>query len=81
MKTTIFIGAAMLLMTGCSHTEREETVNADFETMTVTKSDIHLEQTYPASIEGRQSVKIIPRVEGYLRETRVKEGQEINMKQ
>lgn len=77
MKTTIFIGAAMLLMTGCSHTEREETVNADFETMTVMKSDIHLEQTYPASIEGRQSVKIIPRVEGYLRETRVKEGQQV----
>ncbi len=45
--------------------------------MTVTKSDLVLEQSYPASIEGRQSVKIIPRVEGYLREVRVKEGQQV----
>ena len=45
--------------------------------MTVTKSDMVLEQSYPASIEGRQSVKIIPRVEGYLREVRVMEGQQV----
>lgn len=45
--------------------------------MKVAKSDITLEQSYPAQIEGRQSVKIIPRVEGYLREIRVKEGQHV----
>ena len=45
--------------------------------MTVRRSDITLEQTYPASIEGRQSIRIIPRVEGYLPEIRIKEGQRV----
>ena len=45
--------------------------------MTVSKQDITLEQSYPAQIEGRQSVKIIPRVEGYLRQICVKEGQRV----
>ena len=45
--------------------------------MTVRRSDITLEQTYPASIEGRQSIRIIPRVEGYLSEIRIKEGQRV----
>lgn len=45
--------------------------------MTVRRSDITLEQTYPASIEGRQSIRIIPRVDGYLSEIRIKEGQRV----
>ena len=45
--------------------------------MAITRTDITLEHSYPASIEGRQSVKIIPRVEGYLRSVRVKEGQRV----
>lgn len=36
-----------------------------------------MEETYPASIEGRQSIRIIPRVEGYLQEIKVKEGQRV----
>jgi membrane fusion protein (multidrug efflux system) len=40
-------------------------------------TDLGLEQSYPAQIEGRQSVKIIPRVEGYLRQICVKEGQRV----
>ena len=36
-----------------------------------------MSESYPASVEGRQSVKIIPRVEGYLREIKVKEGQHV----
>ena len=77
MKKTIFLLIAVLLLAGCRQNETEDTAPADFETMTVTKSDMVLEQSYPASIEGRQSVKIIPRVEGYLREVRVKEGQQV----
>ena len=77
MKKTIFLLIAVLLLAGCRQNKTEDTAPADFETMTVTKSDMVLEQSYPASIEGRQSVKIIPRVEGYLREVRVKEGQQV----
>lgn len=52
-------------------------IASGYETMTVKRSDITLEQTYPASIEGRQSIRIIPRVEGYLSEIRIKEGQRV----
>ncbi len=36
-----------------------------------------MEQSYPAQIEGRQSIKIIPRVEGYLHQICIKEGQHV----
>ena len=75
MKKVVFILAVVLLMAGCRQQGAEEEAPASFETMTVSKQDITLEQSYPAQIEGRQSVKIIPRVEGYLRQICVKEGQ------
>lgn len=77
MKKDILLLIAVLLLAGCRQQEAEDVAPADFETMTITKSDMVLEQSYPASIEGRQSVKIIPRVEGYLREVKVKEGQQV----
>ena len=67
-----------LIMMGCRGQNEEEASTSDFDTMTVSKSDITLEQSYPASIEGRQSVKIIPRVEGYIRKVCVKEGQRVH---
>jgi len=77
MKKVIFILSAVLMLTGCRQQEQQEENAADFETMIVSKQDITLEQSYPAQIEGRQSVKIIPRVEGYLRQICVKEGQRV----
>ena len=78
MKKLFFILAAVLVMLGCrQHGTEEEAPASVFETMTVAKQDITLEQSYPAQIEGRQSVKIIPRVEGYLHQICVKEGQRV----
>ena len=75
-KKVFFILATALVITGCRQQGTEEVSPASgFETMTVSKQDITLEQSYPAQIEGRQSIKIIPRVEGYLRQICVKEGQ------
>lgn len=77
-KKVCFVLIAVAALTGCRQQEQqEENVAASFETMTVSKQDITLEQSYPAQIEGRQSVKIIPRVEGYLRQICVKEGQRV----
>ena len=83
-RTTIFSFNFVLvilissLLLGCQQQGvHDETPNKGFETMTVSKQDITLEQSYPAQIEGRQSVKIIPRVEGYLRQICVKEGQRV----
>jgi len=77
-KKICFVLIAVAALTGCRQQEQqEENAAASFETMTVSKQDITLEQSYPAQIEGRQSVKIIPRVEGYLRQICVKEGQRV----
>lgn len=77
-KKVFFVLIAVAALTGCrQHEQQEEDAAASFETMTVSKQDITLEQSYPAQIEGRQSVKIIPRVEGYLRQICVKEGQRV----
>ena len=77
MRRIVWLLTAALLIIGCRQQQEEENTVKDFETMVVTRTNITLEQSYPASIEGRQSVKIIPRVEGYLRSVRVKEGQRV----
>ena len=73
-KKVVFLLASVLMMAGCQNKEngQNQADQKSFETMTVSKQDITLSQSYPASVEGRQSVKIIPRVEGYLREIKVK---------
>ena len=80
MKKIVFLvwmtAVAMLMSCQEKNGNQDEAVKS-FETMTVSKQDITLNQTYPAQVEGRQSVKIIPRVEGYLREICVKEGQQV----
>ena len=77
-KKVIVVLTVALALTGCRQQgEDRENDNQNFETMTVAKKDITLQQSYPAQIEGRQSVKIIPRVEGYLRQIYVKEGQHV----
>ena len=77
-KRIVFVLAIALALAGCRQQGAEEEASASgFETMTVSKQDITLEQSYSAQIEGRQSVKIIPRVEGYLSRICVKEGQRV----
>ena len=77
-KKAFFILAAVLMMAGCQNKDGEVLADQNgFETMTVSKQNITLEQSYLAQIEGRQSIKIIPRVEGYLRQICVKEGQRV----
>ncbi len=78
MKKTVYILAIVLCAASCQQRgSTEEDVKIEYETMTITRSDISLEESYPASIEGRQSIRIIPRVEGYLSEIKVKEGQRV----
>ena len=77
MKKIFFMLATALAMAGCRQGAEEEAPATDFETMTVSKQDIILELSYPAQVEGRQSIKIIPRVEGYLHQICVKEGQRV----
>ncbi|MCR4852467.1 MAG: efflux RND transporter periplasmic adaptor subunit [Prevotella sp.] len=77
MKNLIYLTVATFVLVSCQQQNSKEKTDGHFETMKVTKQDITFHETYPASVEGRQSVKIIPRVEGYLLEIRVKEGQHV----
>lgn len=76
-KKLIYMTVAAFALIGCQQQNSKEETEDHFETMKATKQDITMHATYPASVEGRQSIKIIPRVEGYLREIRVKEGQQV----
>ncbi len=49
----------------------------EFDLLTVRQQDYTVENTYPASIRGRQDIKIIPRVDGYLEGIHVKEGDKV----
>lgn len=78
MKRILYYTLFVLCAAACGQrVSQEESASTEYETMTVSRSDISLEETYPASIEGRQSIRIIPRVEGYLQDIKVKEGQRV----
>ncbi|MBO4764438.1 MAG: biotin/lipoyl-binding protein, partial [Bacteroidales bacterium] len=78
MKKSLYFVWLLLSLVACRYTDKGEGESSgNYEMMTVKRSDITLEQTYPASIEGRQSIRIIPRVEGHLSEIRIKEGQRV----
>lgn len=82
MKRILYYTLIVLCVAACGQSApQEENTSAEYETKSVTRSDILLEETYPASIEGRQSIRIIPRVEGYLQEIKVKEGQRVKKDQ
>lgn len=75
MKNVIWILVLSFVMVGCNGKGNQEESGVAFKTLIVTKSNLQLSQDYPASIEGRQSIKIIPRIEGYLQNVHIKEGQ------
>ena len=77
MKNVIWILALSLVMAGCKGKGNQEESSAAFKTLIITKSNLQLSQDYPASIEGRQSIKIIPRIGGYLQNVHIKEGQRV----
>ena len=78
MKKSLYFACLLLSLSACGHNNKGEgEISGNYETLIIKRTDITLEQTYPASIEGRQSIRIIPRVDGYLSEIRIKEGQRV----
>ena len=66
------------LLTGCGNNQAGEEMGAqEFELLTIKQQDYAIKNTYPASIKGRQDIKIIPRVDGYLQGIHVKEGEKV----
>ena len=62
----------------CSNSEKLETEEPQtFDLLTISRQDYVLNTEFPASIQGYQDIKIFPRVEGYLQDVYVKEGEQV----
>ena len=74
----IFVLVAMMLLNSCKNVDVENEESAKkYELLTVATQDYTLNAVYPASIQGEQDIKVIPRVEGYLQGVYVKEGDRV----
>ena len=63
------------VLTSCSTNEHQEDTARLFSTMIISKTDVTINKSYSASICGRQDIKIVPRVDGYLTSVLIKEGE------
>lgn len=78
IKNLIMSIMAVSLLAGCVNGGGEEQQEAEqHELLTVEAQNYTLETEYPASIQGNQDIKIIPRVEGHLMGVYVKEGDRV----
>lgn len=76
MKKLLFVFA--ILLSACTGNKQQ---NADesqsYELLTIAPKNHTVETEYAAQIRGAQDIRIIPRVEGYLQDIRIKEGQHV----
>ncbi|MFA6883878.1 MAG: efflux RND transporter periplasmic adaptor subunit [Paludibacteraceae bacterium] len=72
---TVTLCVFIWVLTSCSTNEHQEDAAHLFSTMTISKTDVTINKSYSASICGRQDIKIVPRVDGYLTSVLVKEGE------
>lgn len=80
MKTNnlLTIVMASILIISCQNkAQKEQSEPESYELLTLTEQDYTLNAEYPASIQGNQDIKIIPRVEGHLMGVYVKEGERV----
>ncbi len=74
----LMLATALFLMVSCQNKAKKEQNEPEIhELLTVTAQDYTLNEEYPASIQGAQDIKIIPRVEGHLIGVYVKEGERV----
>ena len=84
MKINSFLAIVMtlILMMSCQNkAQKEQREPESHELLTVIEQDYTLNAEYPASIQGNQDIKIIPRVEGHLMSVYVKEGERVRESQ
>lgn len=75
MKKLVFIMAIVLM--ACSGTKDKESEAVSYELMTVELKSDTIMTEYAALVKGNQDIKIIPRIDGYLQEIKVKEGEQV----
>ena len=74
----LFSILALFLTVSChNNTTPEQSEPEKHELLTVSARDYTINTEFPASIQGNQDIKIIPRVEGHLMGVYVKEGEPV----
>lgn len=76
--TTIAL-CLLVALAGCRRADNPEgKQEAKWKAVEVKHSDTQVEQTYSASIQGRQDIEIRPQIQGKIVELRVTEGQKVS---
>lgn len=77
-KCKILLPAAILYITSCRQENNLDKLQIEFasqaEVMTLKPQDVLVEQTFPASIQGKENILIRPQISGYIDKTYVDEG-------
>ena len=78
-KNKIFmLAAAAVLLASCGGGGGRPTFgDNEFPVLTVGTSSAAMQSTYPAAIKGVQDVQISPKVQGFITQINVKEGQSV----
>ena len=66
-----------MVLASCGKSGHNEIENQQFNLMEIKPRSITLSNTYSASIRGQQDIRIIPRVDGYLTEVLIREGERV----
>lgn len=76
-KTTyVFTVACVMLLASCKDKKKAETYTA-YRVATLSPTSVEIEESYSASIQGRQDIDIYPQVPGTITRLCVKEGQQV----
>lgn len=69
--------AITVVLASCGNNTSVNDAGQSFKLMEISPKEITLDRSYSAAIRGRQDIRIIPRVDGYLTEIRIKEGEKV----
>ena len=79
MKKVLMVAAASMLLASCGGGGGRPTFgDNEFPVVTVGTSSTTMQSTYPANIKGVQDVEIHPKVQGFIVQINVKEGQTVS---
>ena len=82
MKKVLMFAAASMLLASCGGGGgRPSFGDNEFPVVTVGTSSTTMQSTYPAIIKGVQDVEIHPKVQGFITQINVKEGQTVSAEQ
>ena len=74
--TYVFTVACVMLLASCKDKKKAETYTA-YRVATLSPTSVEIEESYSASIQGRQDIDIYPQVPGTITRLCVKEGQQV----